>query len=154
MRRSSLAARLLAVLLVVECVGAGCAGPGPTSSPESCAPPCATGGVGQRGDLALPSGEAAQPLVLKGVLRHDADALSYSFRAAAGARLDWSYGGPAAHVVLTYPNGDSDGPFTTSPLKLPDTGLYVLSVDSNTMADDADGPFTLRLRLLPSATGK
>jgi hypothetical protein len=97
----------------------------------------------------LPVGNSAQPLVLQGALRHDADAVRYAFHAASGMRLEWSYSGPAAHVVLTYPNGESDGPLTPSTILLPATGSYVLGLHANTMANDADGPFTLRLRLLP-----
>jgi hypothetical protein len=138
------AAALLFVF--VGCAAAGCTS---QSGALSCASPC--GGDGQTANqaLTLPVGESAQPLVLRGALRHDADAIRYAFHATAGMRLAWSYNGPAAHVVLTYPNGDSDGPLAPSTLALPATGLYVLALHSNTMADPADGPFTLRLRLLP-----
>ncbi|MPW23114.1 hypothetical protein GCT13_41685 [Paraburkholderia sp. CNPSo 3157] len=87
--------------------------------------------------------------MLLGALHLDSEVIRYVFRAAAGMRLEWSYSGPSVHVVLTYPNGDTNGPLAPSTVALPDTGLYVLALHGNTMADDADGPFVLRLKLLP-----
>ena len=132
------------LLCVVACIGAGCAA---AAGETSGAPGC----IADAGpvELELPMGAASHPMLVKGSLNHQCGALEYAFRAPAGGHLEWSYTGPAAHVVLTYPNGDTDGPLAPSTLLLPDYGRYTLRLHSNTMADDVDGPFTLRLRLLP-----
>lgn len=137
-------------VLFLPCVLA-CTGPGCTtgSGALGCASGCVEGEQASQRTLVLPIGASAQPMLLKGSLHHDAGAITYAFRSAAGMHLDWSYAGPAVHVVLTYPNGETDGPLSPSTLLLPTTGLYVLSLHSNTMSDDADGPYTLMLRLLP-----
>jgi len=72
---------------------------------------------------------------------------SYAFRARAGQKLTWAYNGPSARTLLRHPSGDSDGPGLPDIIPLPSSGRYVLTISSNTMAEDIFGPFELKLHL-------
>lgn len=88
-------------------------------------------------------------LVVHGVLKQDVACCTYVFKARAGQKLYWRETGAVARLVITYPNGEADGPDFANPLPLPASGAYTLAVSPNTMANGAFGPFTLRLRIPP-----
>jgi len=105
-------------------------------------------------------GSAANPIELKmqvgtdiitvhGVLRQNLDCCAYTFKAAAGQKLYYKVSGAVTRLVITSPDGDSDGPNFESPKTLPQAGAYTLSVSPDTMADGAYGPFTLTLTIPP-----
>jgi len=105
-------------------------------------------------------GSAADPIELKmqvgtdiitvhGVLRQNLDCCAYTFKAAAGQKLYYKVSGAVTRLVITSPDGDSDGPNFESPKTLPQAGAYTLSVSPDTMADGAYGPFTLTLTIPP-----
>ena len=105
-------------------------------------------------------GSAANPIELKmqvgtdiitvhGVLRQNLDCCAYTFKAAAGQKLYYKVSGAVTRLVITSPDGDSDGPNFESPKTLPQAGAYTLSVSPDTMADGAFGPFTMTLRIPP-----
>jgi hypothetical protein len=105
-------------------------------------------------------GSASQPIrlkmqrgtdviVVRGVLRQNVDCCAYVFKAAAGQHLDWTESGAAARLVMTYPDGNVDGPGFANPLPLPSTGAYTLSISPDLMANGAFGRFTLKLRIPP-----
>jgi len=105
-------------------------------------------------------GSASDPISLKmqvgtdivtvhGVLRQNLDCCTYAFKAAAGQKLYYKVSGAVTRLVITAPNGDSDGPNFENPKTLPATGAYTLSVSPDTMADGAYGPFTLTLTIPP-----
>ena len=85
--------------------------------------------------------------MLHGVLTPDSHGCRYSFDARAGGRLAWSVSGPAVHVVLTSPDGNADGPGLSPVVVLTLTGIYVLGVSPDTMAEGSYGPFELRMQL-------
>ena len=72
-----------------------------------------------------------------------------TFKAAAGQKLYWTETGAVARLVITYPNGDSDGPGFDNPLTLPATGTYQIAVSPNLMAEGAFGRFKLTLKIPP-----
>jgi hypothetical protein len=105
-------------------------------------------------------GAAAAPIVLKmkpgmdvitvhGVLRQNSDCCTYVFKAQAGQLLHWGESGAAARLVLTYPDGHSEGPGLANPLTLPATGAYTFSVSPDLMAEGAFGRFTLTIGIPP-----
>jgi hypothetical protein len=109
--------------------------------------------------LAAP-GSASDPIELKmqvgtdiitvhGVLRQNLDCCTYTFKGAAGQKLYYKVSGAVTRLVITAPNGDSDGPNFENPKTLPATGAYTLSVSPDTMAEGAYGPFTLTLTIPP-----
>lgn len=87
---------------------------------------------------------------LTGVLREARDCCSYRFKARGGQTLRWRVSGPAIRVVLTYPDGTTDGPGLPAAIPLPKDGAYVLRVAPNLMADGAYGRFVLDLTIPPS----
>jgi hypothetical protein len=112
------------------------------------------------GDAAAQTGSAAMPIVvhmrrgtdsirLTGVLRQNVACCAYSFMASAGQTLDWRVTGPAVRVVVTYPDGHSDGPGVPSPLPLPQSGAYVFAISPDLMADGAFGRFVFTMRIPP-----
>jgi len=84
-----------------------------------------------------------------GVLRQNHQCCSYRFTAEAGQVLNWRETGAAIRVVMTYPDGHSDGPGLPQTIALPQTGTYVFTISPDLMADGAFGPFTLRLQIPP-----
>ena len=113
------------------------------------------------GGAAAQLGNAAMPIELKmkrgtdsltvhGRLEPDVACCTYVFKAAAGQTLSWRETGAAVRLVITYPDGRSEGPGFANPLLLPASGVYTLAVTPDTMADNAYGPFTLNLRIPPA----
>lgn len=82
-----------------------------------------------------------------GRLRTISDRYDYLFPAHKGAVLTTRESGAAVRLVITYPNGNADGPGFPEKLRLPQTGRYKIEVSPDQMADGALGPFTLTLRL-------
>ena len=64
-------------------------------------------------------------------------------KARAGQTLSWRLEGPTSRVLLTYPDGQVDGPGLPAAIVLPANGVYVFEVRPNLMADDAHGRFRL-----------
>lgn len=113
---------------------------------RTCTPACSA----SSGEAASSADVPVDAVLVSGNLCHTCGSISYGFYAKQGMRLAWSLSGPPAHTVLTYPNGDSDGPSLPSVIALPTSGRYIFSLSSNTMAEGIDGPFRLVLRLLPA----
>jgi hypothetical protein len=86
---------------------------------------------------------------LVGVLRQNSDCCAYVFKAHAGQTLHWKLTGPIVRIVMTYPDGHSDGPGVPKDVPLPTDGAYVFRVSGDTMADHAFGRFVLTLRIPP-----
>jgi hypothetical protein len=85
---------------------------------------------------------------ISGVLTQGADCCAYRFAAYGGQTLKLKVTGAAVRMVLSYPDGHSDGPLgEVTPL--PADGSYVLSLTPDTMADGAFGPFKLTLTIPP-----
>jgi hypothetical protein len=106
-------------------------------------------------------GDAAHPIVLEmqrgtdsisvdGVLRQNVDCCAYTFKAHAGQTLHWTETGATARMGIAYPNGDGINPGLPSPVPLPQTGAYVLTVSPDLMAEGAFGRFTLKVRVPPA----
>jgi hypothetical protein len=91
----------------------------------------------------------AEAITVHGVLRQNVDCCTYAFKAAAGQQLSYKITGAVARLVITSPNGDSDGPNFETPKTLPATGAYTLSVSPDLMAEGAFGAFTLTLTIPP-----
>jgi hypothetical protein len=90
----------------------------------------------------------ANRAVVSGVLSPKRGSLSYAFATTASARLQWVMSGPAVRVVLSYPDGNTDGPGLPSEITLAMPGRYVFTVSSNTMAEHIYGSFQLEFRML------
>jgi|SRR6185312_5044742 len=89
-------------------------------------------------------------ITVKGVLRQGGpDCCAYAIGASAGQRLYWTIKGPAVRMTIQYPDGSADGPGIPSPVPLKTTGVYVLGISPDLMADGAFGPFTLKIRIPP-----
>lgn len=91
----------------------------------------------------------ADRIRLHGVLKEGVDCCTYKFVARKGQHLQVSVDGAAARLVLTYPDGDGEGPGLPDHLELPDNGTYLLDVHPNLMADGAYGRFTLTIAITP-----
>jgi hypothetical protein len=74
---------------------------------------------------------------------------TYVFKVRAGQRLYWSESGAAVRMVITYPDGNADGPGLPNPQPLPQGGVYTLAISPDLMAEGAFGPYVLRLRIPP-----
>jgi hypothetical protein len=88
-------------------------------------------------------------IVIRGVLRQNADCCAYSFKAQAGQKLYWTETGAATRMGIAYPDGGGVDPGLPSPADLPQSGTYTLLVSPDLMAEGAFGPFTLKLRIPP-----
>jgi hypothetical protein len=88
-------------------------------------------------------------IVVRGVLRQNADCCAYRFKAEAGQKLYWTETGAAARMGIAYPDGGGVDPGLPSPAELPQSGTYMLLVSPDLMAEGAFGRFTLRLRIPP-----
>jgi hypothetical protein len=99
--------------------------------------------------IELKMARGTDAITVRGVLSQRTDCCEYTFKAAAGQKLYVTEHGAVARLVITYPNGDSDGPGFENPKMLPATGSYTLSVSGDQMADHAYGPFTLTIRIPP-----
>jgi hypothetical protein len=86
-------------------------------------------------------------IVLTGSTEQNVDCCDYVFYAHAGQKLYYRIEGAAVRTVITYPNGDAEGPGLPNPLPLPANGIYVFGVHPNLMAEDAFGPFKLTLSI-------
>jgi hypothetical protein len=85
---------------------------------------------------------------LTGRLTPHQRSVSYQFTTAAGAwTLRWRFKGPTARVILTGPDGDTEGPGLPPETILTKPGAYVFSVASNLMAEGVYGKYTLWLSL-------
>jgi hypothetical protein len=91
----------------------------------------------------------ADTVRLKGELKPNVQCCAYRLKAHAGQSLYWRFTGPAFRAVMTYPDGQTDGPGLSSPIRLPLDGVYVLTFSPNLMADGAFGRFKLTLRIPP-----
>ena len=92
----------------------------------------------------------ADTITVHGVLRQNGpDCCAYAIGAAAGQRLYWTISGPAVRMTIRYPDGSMDGPGIPNPLPLKTTGVYILGVSPDLMAEGAFGRFTLKIRIPP-----
>ena len=89
----------------------------------------------------------ADTIVLTGTTRQNVECCDYIFRARAGQMLTYRVEGAALRTVLTYPNGDVDGPGVPNPVQLPATGVYRFGVHPNLMAEGAFGRYRLTLTI-------
>jgi hypothetical protein len=71
----------------------------------------------------------------------------YLFTADAGETLRLKLSGAPVHLILTRPNGQSEGPGLPAEMVLKAKGRYVLGVAASKTADDAYGEFQLEMRL-------
>ncbi|MCB1499346.1 MAG: hypothetical protein KDK07_06090 [Bauldia sp.] len=74
-------------------------------------------------------------------LKQNVECCYYSLAARAGQTLTWSFQGPDARSLITYPDGSSDGPGIPNSIPLKATGTYILGFTPDLMADNAYGPF-------------
>ena len=89
-------------------------------------------------------------ITVKGVLRRNGpDCCAYAIGATAGQRLYWTINGPAVRMTIQYPDGSADGPGIPNPVPLKTSGVYILGVSPDLMADGAFGRFTLKIRIPP-----
>jgi len=87
---------------------------------------------------------------LTGALRQNVECCAYRFKARAGQVLNWRFNGPAFRAVITYPDGQVDGPGIPNAIPLPQDGAYVLTFSPNLMADGAFGRYRLTLTIPPA----
>jgi hypothetical protein len=99
--------------------------------------------------IALKMQPGTDSVTVHGVLSRTTDCCTYTFKAEAGQQLYVTESGAVARLVITYPDGNGEGPGFDSPLTLPATGAYTLSVSGDQMAEHAFGPFTLTVRIPP-----
>ena len=110
--------------------------------------------------LAGPSLAASGDCTVQVHMRRGTDSISYSgrltqarpgcdyhFKARAGQTLTWSVTGPATRQVISYPDGNGDGPGIPQRIPLQQTGEYVFSVSADLMAEGAFGRYKLRLTI-------
>ena len=83
----------------------------------------------------------------RGDLTQARDSCDYHFRARAGQVLTWSVKGPATRQVISYPDGNADGPGIPQRIPLQQTGEYVFSISADLMAEGAFGRYRLRLTI-------
>ena len=86
-------------------------------------------------------------IVLTGRTRQNTECCDYVFQARAGQMLSYKVEGAALRTILTYPNGDVDGPGVPNPVQLPATGTYRFGVHPNLMAEGAFGRYRLTLTI-------
>jgi hypothetical protein len=74
---------------------------------------------------------------------------SYSFAGREGQTFSWKCRVcPAVKVLLRYPDGNTEGPGLDSEIPLPQSGKYVFSIASNTMAENIYGNFRIGFKLI------
>jgi hypothetical protein len=108
-------------------------------------PPCPRGAP--QCPIAITLKAKATPLVLRGRLSPRHSSYSYQFSATPGYSLGWTYVGPAVNVLLSNPDGETDGPGLPGEVPLEKNGVYVFSISSNKMAENIYGEFSLSFRL-------
>jgi len=91
--------------------------------------------------------DGAAPVVVQGRLSPRRSSYSYQFSGALGGSLSWTYAGPAVNVLLTDPDGTTDGPGLPAEVLVNKDGDYVFSVSSNKMAENVYGEFSLSLKM-------
>ena len=89
-------------------------------------------------------------VTVRGVLVQNGACCTYVFKARAGQKLYWGESGAVARMVITYPDGNADGPGLPNPQPLPQSGVYTLAISPDLMADGAFGPYVLKLRIPPN----
>lgn len=89
----------------------------------------------------------AAPLVVRGHLSPRHSSYSYQFSATPGSSLGWTYAGPAVNVLLSHPDGETEGPGLPGEVPLEKNGVYVFSISSNKMAENIYGEFSLSFKL-------
>lgn len=107
------------------------------------APSCLAGAPQCPVTITIPEG--GDRVTLHGRLSPERSSHSYQFSAEPGLLLRWTYKGPAVHVLLTGPDGNTEGPGLPSSVHLDKRGAYVFSVSSNKMAENIYGEFILTL---------
>lgn len=81
-------------------------------------------------------------------LSADQPNISYTFTAAAGDTLRLKLSGVPAYLVLTRPNGQTNGPGLPAEIWLSTKGKYVLNIAASRPEADGYGRFQLELRLI------
>jgi hypothetical protein len=142
-RQFSVGGSIAGMMVVVLAAAVGIA---PISSPSSAAyAACAAGSDACPIWLHLRPGSVG--ITVRERLTPDRSRYSYAFRARAGQKLTWAFSGPTVRTLLRYPSGDSVGPGLPDIILLPNSGRYVFTISSNTMAEDIFGPFELTLHI-------
>jgi hypothetical protein len=108
-------------------------------------PPCPRGAP--QCPIAITLKTKAAPFVVRGRLSARHSSYSYQFSATSGHSLGWTYAGPAANVLLSDPDGETEGPGLPAEVPLEKNGVYVFSVSSNKMAENIYGKFSLSFKL-------
>ena len=86
-------------------------------------------------------------ITVRGVLVQNGPACcTYVFAARGGQKLYWSESGATVRMVLTFPDGNVDGPGLYNPEPLRKSGVYTLAISPDLMAD---GAYVLKLRIPP-----
>lgn len=85
---------------------------------------------------------------LEGRLSAEQPSAIYLFTAAAGETLRLHMTAPVVRLVLTRPNGQTEGPGLPAEMVLPAKGKYTLRIAANSMAESSYGDFVLELRLI------
>ena len=83
----------------------------------------------------------------RGDLTQARESCDYRFKARAGQVLTWRVDGPATRQVISYPDGNADGPGIPQRIPLQQTGEYVFSISADLMAEGAFGRYRLRLTI-------
>ena len=141
-------ARASLVLLIVGsacCLLFACAGKPPPPAEQHRCPPNRPGC--QIEIVFADVGLGERVARMQGHLSADQPGISYVFAGRAGETLRLKFSGPAARLVLTWPDGRLDGRGLPAELLLGAKGNYALRVSGDTMADNAYGEFQLELRL-------
>lgn len=86
---------------------------------------------------------------VRGVMVQDGACCTYVFKARAGQRMYWREHGAVVRMVITYPDGNGEGPGLPNPLPLRESGTYTLAISPDLMAEGAFGPYTLTIRIPP-----
>jgi hypothetical protein len=86
-------------------------------------------------------------ITLTNTLKQNVDCCYYSLEARSGQTLTWDFSGPDERSLITYPDGNSDGPGIPNSIPLKTTGTYVLGFVGDTMSDNAFGPFQLTVTI-------
>jgi hypothetical protein len=136
----------MSALLTGLCIGAaaiGLIGCQPTLPPS--APECRPGAPACPISISVPEAGVETPLAVRGHLSAEIRSVSYRFCIQRAGVLSWSFEGPAAHLIITSPSGEVDGPGISREVRLPVMGCYVLGLSSNTMAEHPYGDFVLTL---------
>jgi hypothetical protein len=141
-RLASLRAGATLLVMVAMCAIGSCA----VLSPQASAPDatCNAGSPTCPIDIVFTADHAE----VSGVLSPKRRSRSYAFTTTVSARLQWVMSGPAVRTVLSYPDGNTDGPGLASVIALTMPGRYVFTVSSNTMAENIYGRFQIEFKIL------